>query len=105
MNFWFPLPPTCTATKYNYFHYYGRYVTTKDGVDFAKILVDGRRKGKSTVEVRFAPNVMAANRTLVETGDIYKIYSQYVTADVPPISGYRYALFDTMNVIAISFTS
>ena len=103
MNFWFPIPPTCTATKYNYYLHTGRYVTTTDGADYAKVVAQARTNNELFSEVRFAPAAMPRNRYLTENGTLYSMVNETLPANVKPLPGYAYSFFDSMNVIVLSF--
>ena len=103
LNFWFPTPPSCTATKYNYYTYTGQYVTASDGADFAKLVAAIRQKGGNLSEVRVAPNVMAANRRLTESGKLCTMINDILPAGVTPLPGYTYSFFDAIQVIVLTF--
>lgn len=103
MNFFFPIPPSCTATSDNYYRRVGHYVTTSDGEDFARLLLDARQRGETGLDVRFAPNVMAANRQMTESGHLVSVFNDLAPADVKPLTGYIYSFFDSVNVVNITF--
>ena len=103
MNFWFPLPPTCTATKFNYYLLRGLYVTTTDGEDYSRLVIAARQSGAPFAEVRFSADTMTANRYLTESGHLCNMVNRLMPADVDPLPGYSYSFFDGVNVTFLSF--
>ena len=102
MNFWFPIPPTCSATKFNYYLVRNLYVTTTDGEDYANLVALAYQQGQTDVEICFSPSAMASNRYLTESGHLHSIINRHLPADAPSLPGYSYSFFDGVNVICLS---
>ncbi|MBR3290142.1 MAG: hypothetical protein IKI63_05140 [Clostridia bacterium] len=105
LNFDFPKPPTCTATRYNYYYHFKKYVTTDDGEAFGKLVLAAYQNGDALAEVRFAPDVMPANRYITESGRLGTIVSDLLPPDTSSFTGYLYSFFDSAHVIVVAFDS
>ena len=103
LSFWFPIPPSCTATKYNYYLHTGRNVTTTDGSDYAKLVADARKKGEPFSEVRFAPTAMPTSRYLTESGKLCTMVNDLLPSNVTPLPGYTYSIYSSVRVIVLAF--
>ena len=103
LNFWYPIPPTCTATKFNYYRSTGRYISSTDGSDYAALVAADRKKGAVFSEAQFAPTAMPKNRQLTESGKLCSMVNEKLPSNVTPLPGYAYSFFDATNTIVLLF--